>query len=110
MRLEIKSRKLGKTVTFSRPGTYYIFVDLNNQPGCLGQQICDNGELLGSTIGYDGEDQDEFARICRGWWKNHLRKYRDEYEPYDGGDDGDYHFITKDDEVRAWYTMAQMFR
>ena len=69
----INSRKLERTLTFSRPGKYYIFVDLNRQPGTLGNQICHGGGLLGNTISYSGEDQDVFERICRRWYRAYIR-------------------------------------
>ena len=73
MEFKINSRKLGRTVTFSRPGKSYIFVDLNGQPGTLGCQICRGGSLMGSTISYNGDDQDEFEKVCRRWWRAYLR-------------------------------------
>lgn len=76
MKYTIKSRKLGKDVTFTRPGAGYIYVDLNGQHGSLGQQICRGGELMGDTIAYHGEDWENFKYICRRWWKAHLRNLR----------------------------------
>ena len=79
-RLTIKSKVIGDEVTFSRPGGYYIYVDLNGQPGCLGRQICEGGELLGDTLGVDGDDetaQVRFEIMCRNWWKTYLRKQKE---------------------------------
>lgn len=70
----INSRALGQEITFSRPGSTYIFVDLNGQPGTLGKQICQGGRLTGSTISYDGEDQEKFEKICRSWYRSYLRR------------------------------------
>ena len=71
----IKSRKLKKEVTFSIPGKSYIFVDLNGQPGSLGNQICDGGGLTGSTISYwDGGSHEGFEKVCRAWFKKYLRE------------------------------------
>lgn len=77
MRITINTRNHGK-VTFSRPGGVYIFTDLlNGQPGTLGHQICEGGHLGGSTITYEGDDENEFAEICRKWWRNYLRHQRE---------------------------------
>lgn len=73
MELKIKSRKLGRTITFSRPGSSYIFADLNGKPGTLGCQICSGGGTMGSTLSYDGDDQERFAAICRRWYRAHVR-------------------------------------
>ncbi|MEN6320733.1 MAG: hypothetical protein ABFD82_18495 [Syntrophaceae bacterium] len=73
MKTTINSRKHGE-VTFSRPGKHYVYVDLNGKPGTLGNQICDGGELSGSTITFEGEDQATFDRSCRSWWKQYLKK------------------------------------
>lgn len=73
MKTTIKSRKLNKTVTFSRPGKHYIFVDLNGKEGTLGNQICARGSLMGSTLEYAGDDEAEFSRICRNWFRAYLK-------------------------------------
>lgn len=73
MKLTINSRKLGRPVTFSRPGKYYVFADLNGQPGTLGKQICKGGWLSGSTISYSGDDPEQFERFCRRWFRSYLR-------------------------------------
>ena len=70
----INSRKLNKTITFSRPGKSYIFADLNGQPGTLGNQICQGGSTMGSTLSYDGDDQEQFEKICRNWYRSYLRQ------------------------------------
>jgi hypothetical protein len=84
MEYTIKSRKLKREVTFSRPGSYYIHVNLNGQPGCLGQQICKNGALSGSCLGVsdgrnDQETQEAFERVCKAWWKNYCAQYDADY-------------------------------
>ena len=71
------SRKLKKEIVFSIPGKSYIFVDLNGEPGTLGNQICDGGYLTGSTIGYSGENEKVFEKICKNWWRSYLREYND---------------------------------
>jgi len=75
MKLTTKSRKLNRALTFSRPGGYYIYVDLNGQPGKLGDQICDGGRLMGSTIGHNGDDTEQFERICRRWYRAYIRNF-----------------------------------
>lgn len=74
MLLTIKSRKLGRTITFSRPGSSYIYADLNGQSGTLGKQICQGGSTMGSTISYSGDDQEEFEAICRRWYRAYTRQ------------------------------------
>lgn len=73
MKMTINSRKLGRVITFSRPGPSYIYADLNGQSGTLGRQICDGGRTMGSTIAYDGNDQTRFEEICRRWYRAHIR-------------------------------------
>lgn len=73
MRITINSRAMNREITFSRPGSSYVYVDLNGQPGTLGNQICDGGKLMGSTITYSGDDEAVFARICRNWFRAYLR-------------------------------------
>jgi hypothetical protein len=69
MEYTIKSRKFNRTVTFSRPGGHYIYVDWNDKPGTLGYQICDGGDLMGSTISYSGNSPSAFEAICKRWWR-----------------------------------------
>jgi len=74
MELKINSKKLERTITFSRPGNSYIYVNLNGKPGTLGQQICKGGAVMsGSALSYDGDDQAEFEAICRRWYRSHMR-------------------------------------
>lgn len=69
MKLQITSRKHRRTITFSRPGSGYIFADLNGQPGTLGNQICSGGSTMGNTLSYSGDEQEEFETICRRWYR-----------------------------------------
>lgn len=73
MTFTIKSRKLNKEVTFSIPGSAYIYVDLNGESGTLGEQICYGGELMGSTIEYSGDCEETFKKICRNWFRAYLK-------------------------------------
>jgi len=75
MKYTVHSRKHGY-VTFSRPGRGYVFVDLNGQPGTLGKQICDGGNLMGNTISYSGESYEAFEKICNRWWRDYLKNHR----------------------------------
>lgn len=79
MEIEIKSRH-GKTYTFSRPGSGYIFCDMGDSAavGTLGQQICHGGRLSGSTISYRGESLEEFAAVCRQWYRAWYRREKEE--------------------------------
>lgn len=74
MECDIKSKILGKTLTFFRcNASHYIFVNLNGQVGTLGLQICKGGKLTGSTLSYVGEDEAEFKRLCQNWYRTYLR-------------------------------------
>lgn len=73
MRYAINSRKLNREVVFSRPGSHYIRVNLNGQPGTLGLQPCAGGSFSGSTLVYSGDNESRFEAICRRWWKAYLR-------------------------------------
>jgi hypothetical protein len=86
MHYTIKSTKLKRQITFSRPGTECIYVNLNGKGGYLGNQICRGGELMGSTIGISGDDddlkvQEQFERICKSWWKQYCARFDADYLP-----------------------------
>ena len=69
-----KSRKLGREIEISRPGSYYLYADTDGEhPGTLGAQICEGGTFSGNTIGYSGDDYDEFERICQSWYRAYIR-------------------------------------
>ena len=72
MEFTIKSRKLNSEITFSRPGNHYIYADLNGQEGTLGNQICDGGRTMGTTVGYSGDDQEQFEKICKRWHRAYV--------------------------------------
>lgn len=71
MELTINSKKLGKTVTFSRPGKQYIYWDINGKSGTLGKQPT---YANGGTLAYLGDSQEEFERICRNWYRWYIRQ------------------------------------
>lgn len=73
MKLTINSKTHGK-ITFSRPGGYYIYADLNEKSGTLGKQICDGGHTSGNTLIYSGDDQVKFEEVCRRWYRAYSRK------------------------------------
>lgn len=67
----IKSRKLGRDVTFSIPGSHYVFVDLNGGYGTQGQQICRGGRLnSGSTI---TSTEETLPITATKWLRQYLR-------------------------------------
>jgi len=69
----INSREHGK-VTFSIPsakrGYGYVYVDLNGGSGTLGDQICDHGRMIGSTVSCTPEN---LETVARSWWSAYLR-------------------------------------
>lgn len=71
MEFTINSRKLNREITFSRPGSSYIYANLNGQPGTLGVQIRDSNRY---THSYEGEDHEGFEKICRRWYRAHVRE------------------------------------
>ena len=73
MEFTINSKKLNKSVTFSRPGSGYIYVNLNGRSGTLGNQICSGGSLSGNTLGYSGDSKEVFSRICKNWYTSLLK-------------------------------------
>jgi len=82
MKFTILSKKLSPhwlPITFSRPGTGYIYADLNGQSGTLGYQICDGGKTTGSTIVYCGDSDAEFAATCRRWYRAYVNNYTHYY-------------------------------
>lgn len=76
MKFVLTSKILDRKVTFSRPGRSYIYADLNGKPGTLGNQICEGGAVMsGSAMTYSGDDDAEFARICRKWYRAYIRNH-----------------------------------
>jgi len=74
MQFTIKSRVLGKDVTFYRPGSFYIYTDVENgKAGTLGNQICEGGYLMGDTIGVWG---DGWKDACRKWFRQYIVQLR----------------------------------
>ncbi len=75
MELTIYCPELHRDLTFSRPGMDYIYLDINNKPGTLGRQICEGGKFLGSTLGYQGDNQEHFNETCTDWYRDFLINY-----------------------------------
>jgi len=85
MEFTIKSRRFKRDINFFcndfKPDAQFqmrfIFVDLNKQPGVLGNQLCEGGGLRGATVmAYSEKD---FESTCRKWWKAYLRETFVEY-------------------------------
>lgn len=74
MHVTIRSKRYGE-LTFSRPGSRYIYCDMGvaRDHGTLGRQICRGGGVHGSTLGYSGNDEREFCKICRNWLRARAR-------------------------------------
>lgn len=66
MQCTITNHKLG-TITFSRPGMAYIFVDVNGHAGSFGLQLCRDGRFTGRPLEYIGLDETAFEAVCRAW-------------------------------------------
>jgi len=74
MRTTIKSKKLNRTFEFWAPTNGgHITLEEGEKVGCLGRQICEGGEFLGSTL-VTPADEKRFGKICRSWYKALLRK------------------------------------
>lgn len=81
MDLIIRSKKLGKTFEFWAPDAGgYIRLVSDNRPGNLGQQICEGGGCSGHTLSC-GPSTKSFERICRNWYRAHIRdKSKEDFE------------------------------
>ena len=80
MNFQIKSKKLGRTLTFSVPGETYVYVDINDREGSLGKQICHGGALSGSTLCAGKNNEEAFKRMCRNWYRSFLRLNKEQLE------------------------------
>ena len=71
----ISSKVHGK-VTFSVPsakrGYGYVYVDLNGGHGTLGDQICNRGSLIGSTVSCSPES---LETVARSWYRAYMRNH-----------------------------------
>ena len=66
----LHSKRINRTITFSRPGKSAVYVDMTPDqkwPGTLGEQLCEGGKREGDTISFCGKDQDDFKKLCRKW-------------------------------------------
>ena len=80
MRWTVKSKRLKRDVTFFCRGDFdphsfydwrYIFVNFNGKGGCLGNQICEKGELTGATLVAYSEN--DFISTAKKWWRQYLK-------------------------------------
>ncbi len=69
MRLTITPRdKTAEPAHFFCPdGGGYVRLETDKHEGTLGRQICYGGDLTGTAIRVD--DEDEFKRECRRWYR-----------------------------------------
>jgi len=71
MEMTIKSRATGEMFNFFMPyGGGYIRLQSANAPGTLGQQICHNGRLEGSTVSANPKT---FRNTCQRWYRQYRR-------------------------------------
>lgn len=69
MEFTINSRKHGKISFWMNGNAGYVFLQSEGRPGQLGEQICEGGSFMGSTISANAEN---FEKVCRRWHKQHL--------------------------------------
>lgn len=69
MEMTIKSRKLGRTFTFSKRGNgyHYIYEGRPNNE----KQICRGGGYMGDTLSASDEG---FKAVCRRWYRNYIKQ------------------------------------
>lgn len=74
MEFTIKSRKLGTTFEFfknhSDKKPAYIYLETTGAPGTLGNQICEGGGFLGSTL---SANDSNFEYVCRRWYRQYMK-------------------------------------
>lgn len=76
MKTTINTRNHGEVTFFTTGKNGYVWVNLNGQPGTLGNQICDGGHLSGSTMSCQSNSLTDFEKLCRNWWKRYLANKR----------------------------------
>lgn len=72
MEFQIKSRDHG-VVTFCKPGREAVYMNIHGGPWNLGNQLCEGGKFRGPTIAAGDCTPEEFAALCRKWWRAYLR-------------------------------------
>ena len=73
MRLTIRSRNDGDFKFWAPDCGGYIRLESEGRPGTLGDQICDGGEFIGSTLSTNGSVL-MFESICRRWYRQYRRR------------------------------------
>lgn len=69
--LTIISRKSGEIFNFWMPTDGgYIYRTYPGKPGILGNQICNGGRTMGSTLCATPET---FEKVCRRWYRAYQR-------------------------------------
>ncbi|MCL2874740.1 MAG: hypothetical protein FWF12_00300 [Betaproteobacteria bacterium] len=77
MKFEIKSKTVNRSIAFYIPEGGEIHVKVVGD--MMGNRICDGGRFHGDKIKYTGGDHEEFAKICRRWYRariNWMRTWR----------------------------------
>ena len=86
MKHVIFSKKFGVEFYFIRSGSGYILLTvswINSFPVPLElqrigtgdfKQICDGGGFRGSTLSYSGDDEEQFKKICKSWYRSWFRR------------------------------------
>ena len=70
MELTIKSRTEGTFSFWMNDTGGYIFLESDEKPGTLGQQICKGGYFSGSTL---RATPDTFEKVCRNWYRGYMK-------------------------------------
>jgi hypothetical protein len=66
MRKTITRKSTGRTFDFwMRDGGGYVWLEFPNKPATMGQQICNGGHFMGSTMSATPET---FNKKCRNWY------------------------------------------
>lgn len=81
MELTIKSRKLGRTLTFFLNDSWfekpsdagYVFVDTNGKKGCLGEQLMRSTRHSCGMTAIEST-QDDFEKVCRKWLRHYIQR------------------------------------
>jgi hypothetical protein len=71
MNYTIKTRKFGALTFWCQDGGGYVYVDINGQHGCLGQQICEGGGFRGNTV-----YSKDLPTSAHRWWKQYSKMER----------------------------------
>lgn len=67
MKVELYSERLGRTLTFTKPGGCYVHVDLNDGVHEAPVPICQGGKLTGAYIGDVRYDIRVLESIAERW-------------------------------------------